>query len=327
MSRPGVVVLDGDEVLPAPAREALGLARALGLDPVLALTTSPAAPSLAAEAGRAGADRLVVVDGGPDHPLPTARRAQLVAAGLADLPDAVVLVPGNARGRDLAGRLAARWDALVATNITEAAWAEDGALRVSRPVFGGRATESLDLPGPRVVLAVRSHAFSPAPPRDPAAARRTVPAPPAEPAGAVGTPATFERSEGGQGPDLADATVVVSGGRGVKAPENFALVEALAQAFGGAVGASRAVTDAGWRPTSFQVGQTGRSVSPQLYVAVGISGAIQHLVGMMSSRVIVAINLDPSAPIFRVADYGIVGDLFQIVPALTRAVTAARSPA
>ncbi|MGP8135215.1 MAG: electron transfer flavoprotein subunit alpha/FixB family protein [Thermoplasmata archaeon] len=248
----------------------------------------------------------------------------MVAVAAARAVDAgAVLVGGTTFGRDLAGRLAVRWDASAATGVIDVA-RDGGALRVRRPVFGGRATETVRLEGPRCVVALRPHAFPPPagggpPPTVEAAAPTEIPA------NLLAARRTgLEPTASGSGPALADAAIVVSGGRGLRDPESFHLVEELAAALGAAVGASRAVTDAGWRPASLQVGQTGRTVSPQLYVAVGISGAIQHLVGMISSRVIVAINSDPTAPIFMVADYGIVGDLFPIVPALTAEVRRAR---
>jgi electron transfer flavoprotein alpha subunit len=311
----------GDGVGPA-SREAVGVARTLAAGgPVVGILLGPGGTAGAADLP---IDRLLVADA-PALTHPSAGQGAALAVAAADhLGVTTLLLPGTARGRDLVGRAAIRWNAAAATNVTEVATSGGGGLRVSRPVFGGRATEQLDLPGPRQVLALKPHAF---PPPAPSAS-----APPSE-AFAISDGVAkiagvevlgFQPTSGGRGPELGEASIVVSGGRGLRTPEQFRLVEELAEALGAAVGASRAVTDAGWRPTSYQVGQTGRQVSPQLYIAVGISGAIQHIVGMVSSRVIVAINSDVSAPIFRVADYGIAGDLFQIVPALTHAVRTAR---
>lgn len=235
------------------------------------------------------------------------------------------LFSASAQGRDLAPRVAAAAGAPYTGDVVSISQpAGEDTLRVTHPVYTGKLIATIELQGAPVVLALRPKSFAPAenrregrleslsPAMDPDAARARV----------------TELIEGGRGEiDLADAPVVVSGGRGLKAPENFALLEELAAAFGGnaAVGATRAVTDEGWRPHNDQIGQTGRLVSPDLYIAVGISGAIQHLAGMRTSRTIVAINKDKDAPIFGVADYGIVGDALEIVPVLTEAIRKARA--
>ncbi|MCI4367370.1 MAG: electron transfer flavoprotein subunit alpha/FixB family protein, partial [Thermoplasmata archaeon] len=247
-----------------------------------------------------------------------AERAETTGAEL-------VLLASTAWGRDLAGRLSARWDAPAVTNVVGVRRTPSGDWSTRRPVFGGRATEEVELTGPRAIVAIRPHAFSPQSVDAVPAGVELHPPPTLEGTRGNGERLGVEVVASAAGPDLSEASIVVSGGRGLRTPEQFALVEALATSLGAAVGASRAVTDAGWRPVSFQVGQTGRSVSPQLYIAVGISGAIQHVVGMIGARTIVAINSDAQAPIFRVADYGLVGDLFQLVPALTKEVLRVRA--
>ncbi|HVD61576.1 MAG TPA: electron transfer flavoprotein subunit alpha/FixB family protein, partial [Gemmatimonadaceae bacterium] len=227
----------------------------------------------------------------------------------------------SAQGRDLAPRVAAKLGVSLVTDVIGVELAGD-VLTVKHPMNIGKVIATVDIAATPAIIAIRPNTFTPAqnakagrvesvqPVGDPSASRVVV----------------KELIQGGGGKlDLADAPVVIAGGRGLKAAENFKLVEDLADAFGNAaVGATRAVTDDGWRPHSDQIGQTGRLVSPDLYIAVGISGAVQHLAGMRTSRTIVAINKDKDAPIFKVADYGIVGDVFEVVPALTAAVREAR---
>ncbi|MGQ0639540.1 MAG: electron transfer flavoprotein subunit alpha/FixB family protein [Gemmatimonadaceae bacterium] len=231
-----------------------------------------------------------------------------------------VLIGASARGRDLAPRIAARLGAAILSDVTTLA--RDGnAFVATHPTYTGKVLATLRLtPDANVpaVISLRPGAFAAtASPRSP----RVEQTPPVGDPNAARVKVRETAAGDSRKLDLSEAPVIVSGGRGLKAAENFKLVEELAAAFGNAaVGATRAVTDDGWRPHSDQIGQTGRQVSPELYVAVGISGAIQHIAGMRSARCIVAINKDPEAPIFKVADYGIVGDVFEVVPVLTAAI-------
>ncbi len=230
--------------------------------------------------------------------------------------DAIVFA-ATATGKDLAPRVGARLGVSVATDVTELA-VEGGKVIATRPVYAGKALQRVRLNAKPALASVRPNTFTDGP-TDRRTDGPTVP---------VQVPAFTSRvvvrevkAPAAAVVDVSEATIIVSGGRGLREPANFALLEALAAAIGGAaVGASRAVVDAGWRDHAAQVGQTGKTVSPTLYIAVGISGAIQHLAGMRTAKVIVAINRDKDAPIFKVADYGIVGDLFEIVPRLTEEI-------
>ena len=227
-----------------------------------------------------------------------------------------IVFAASATGKDLAPRVAAKLGVGVAADITDLA-TDGGAIVVTRPVYAGKALLKVKVAAQPAVLSLRPNVFTPVE-RPKAGAAETVAV--TVPAGRV-TVREIKAAPAGT-LDVAEAQVIISGGRGLKEPANFKVLEDLARAFGGqaAVGASRAVVDAGWRAHADQVGQTGKTVSPSLYIAVGISGAIQHLAGMRTSKVIVAINKDKDAPIFKVADYGVVGDLFEIVPKLTEEI-------
>ncbi len=304
---------------------ARALADAFGGEAHIVLAGSPGCGAHAPALGEYGADVVYVTEHDAFAQYnPEALSALIVARARGRY--AAVLVGASARGRDLAPRLAAKLGSAILSDVTTLTRDGDD-LMATHPVYTGKVTATLRLTGVAnnapCVVSLRPGAFVAT------AQSRTARVEQAAPVGdptVVRVVVTETTSGDSRKLDLAEAPVIVSGGRGLKAPENFKLVEDLAAAFGNAaVGATRAVTDDGWRPHSDQIGQTGRQVSPELYVAVGISGAIQHLAGMRASRCIVAINKDADAPIFNVADYGIVGDVFEVVPALTAAIKAVRS--
>ena len=305
-----------DGKLKKVSREALSIGRKLAEAAGGDLTAFATDKAVADEAGRLGAKKLFVA-ALPQYTTETFTSAMQSACEQAQ--PAVLLLGGTSNGRDLAPRLAARLNVGVASDVDQLEWT-NGKLRARRPVYSGKVFATVEIGGTPAIATTRPNAF------------------PAEEAGGgaaevvdIATPADGKAKvvetkipEAGE-MTIAEADIIVSGGRGLKEATNFSLVRDLAHAIGGAVGASRATVDAGWIDHQHQVGQTGRVVSPNLYIAAGISGAIQHLAGMSSSKHIVAINKDPEAPIFRIADLGIVGDLFQILPALTEEVRQAKA--
>jgi electron transfer flavoprotein alpha subunit len=278
---------------------------------VTALVIGEQVQSVAAELGGYGANRILVVQ----HPrlgkYSSTAYAKVVAEVVKKEGAAVVLFPATSMGKDCAPRVAVKLDAGLGSDCTELK-VEGGGIVATRPVYAGKILTDIRIASSVQVFTLRPNVF-----------------PAGESSGTSVKAETFdvalndgdfasiavETSQASGKLDVAEADIIVSGGRGMKGPENFGILEELAALLGGAVGASRAVVDAGWRPHSEQVGQTGKTVSPSLYIAVAISGAIQHLAGMSSSKIIVAINKDKDAPIFQAADYGIVADAFDVVPA------------
>ena len=307
------VFVEGREGKPKkPSLEALGeagrIAAILGGE-VTAVVVGPGARALAPLL--AGASRVLVDEDACASGFIVEDAATAISGAVRASGSDLLLLAATAIGREVAGAVAADLGTCVAADVIEVD-ASRGSLAVKRPVYAGKAIASARILRLPAVITLRPNLFSPAEAGSPPATVEALPS--AREASRARVVETIEPEQVKQ--DLSEADVIVSGGRGLKGPENFKLVEELASTLGGVVGASRAVCDAGWRPHSDQVGQTGKTVSPRLYVACGISGAIQHLAGMSSSKCIVAINKDANAPIFQVADYGLVGDVFEVIPAL-----------
>ena len=313
---PALAVLElRDGVLRKISQEVVTGSQRLGRGVDAVLCASGAVQG-ADQIGKFGADKVITLTNPAFAKYAPEECAQAIAERAKQGGYRAVIFAASATGRDLAPRVAARLGVGVAADITDLA-VEGDAITVTRPVYAGKALLKVKVASQPAVLSLRPNVFTPV-------ERPKAGAP--ELAAVTVAPGRVVVREVKAAPagtlDVAEAQIIISGGRGLKEPANFKVLEELAKAFGGkaAVGASRAVVDAGWRAHADQVGQTGKTVSPSLYIAVGISGAIQHLAGMRTSKVIVAINKDKDAPIFKVADYGVVGDLFEIVPRLTEEI-------
>jgi electron transfer flavoprotein alpha subunit len=310
-----VLVEHADGAVKKITAELITAARALGEPSAVVVGNSGTAAALTDSLKEAGAAKIYVAESDDADNYLITPFVDVLASLAESATPAGVLLAASADGKEIAGRLAARIGSGLLVDVVEV---KEGAVGV-HSIFGGAFTVEAQVPGDTPVITVRPGAIE------------------AEPTAGAGevvnveVPAQAENATkitkrepvvAGDRPELTEASVVVSGGRGVGSAENFNVVEELADSLGAAVGASRAAVDSGYYPGQFQVGQTGKTVSPQLYIALGISGAIQHRAGMQTSKTIIAVNKDEEAPIFEIADLGIVGDLFKVAPQLTEAVKA-----
>ena len=300
-----------------PSFEAIAAAKSIGAEEIFAIIVSPnSSVVLSEQVKKSGVSKIYVAED-PRFAHYSSRAAGKAVAEAAKISGAdVVIIPATGRGKDLAPRVAVRLQAGYVPDVT--AFSEHGGrILAMHPVYAGKANITIDILTPKKVYSTRPNLWK--------ASKELF-----SDASVENLTLNFEEKDFAeqtkelvlsQGKlDVAEADIIVTAGRGMKGPEHWGLIEDLASAFGAATGASRAVVDAGWRPHSEQVGQTGKTVSPSLYVAIGVSGAIQHLAGMSSSKTIVAINKDVNAPIFSVCDYGIIGDAFEVLPLLTEEV-------
>jgi electron transfer flavoprotein alpha subunit len=296
------------------ASAARKLADQLG-DEVCAVLCGSGIEGKAAELGKYGVDKVYVADNAALEPYTTDAHAAAVAKIVKEKDPAILLFGASVQGKDLSARLVGKLATGLATDCTDLK-IEGGKLIAVRPMYAGKCFGEVAFEATPAMASLRPNVFAIA---ENAKAGAVEKFDPALDAGQLKTKVAEVAKDTSGKIELTEANIIVSGGRGMKGPENFPMLEDLAKVLGAAVGASRAAVDAGWRPVNDQVGQTGKTVSPNLYIACGISGAIQHLAGMSSSKFIVAINKDPEAPIFQRADYGIVDDLFKVVPEVTAA--------
>ncbi|UAK29700.1 electron transfer flavoprotein subunit alpha/FixB family protein [Nocardia asteroides] len=308
-----VLVEHADGAIKKVSTELLTAARALGEPAAVVLGTAGTGEKLADALAAAGAEKIYIAESDDVDNYLVTPKVDVLAGLTESASPAAVIVAATAEGKEVSGRLAARIGSGLLVDVVEVK--SDGTAVHS--IFGGAFTVDAKATGDVPVISVRPGAVEAS--AQAGAGEKVTVEVPAQEEGVVKV-TSREPVVAGDRPELTEANIVVSGGRGVGSADNFAVVEALADSLGAAVGASRAAVDSGYYPGQFQVGQTGKTVSPQLYIALGISGAIQHRAGMQTSKTIVAVNKDEEAPIFEIADYGIVGDLFNVAPQLTEAV-------